>query len=115
MVTRTFLMVAASSVLLVVGMAGGFAQTTTPKAKAKAPPAATTTAPDAAKPDATAAVFPKGIDPKYAKEKAGTARLHTCTDQYNANKATNANGGLKWIQKGGGYWSECDKRLKGTA
>jgi hypothetical protein len=26
---------------------------------------------------------------------------------YQANKATNANGGLKWIQKGGGYWSEC--------
>jgi hypothetical protein len=32
---------------------------------------------------------------------------------YQANKATNANGGLKWIQKGGGYWSECNKRLKG--
>jgi hypothetical protein len=31
---------------------------------------------------------------------------------YQANKATNANGGLKWIQKGGGYWSECNKYLK---
>ena len=30
-----------------------------------------------------------------------------------ANKATNGNGGLKWIQKGGGYYSECNKRLKG--
>jgi hypothetical protein len=29
------------------------------------------------------------------------------------NKATNANGGLKWIQKGGGYYSECNKQLKG--
>jgi hypothetical protein len=29
-----------------------------------------------------------------------------------ANKATNANGGLKWIEKGGGYYSECNKRLK---
>jgi hypothetical protein len=28
---------------------------------------------------------------------------------YQANKATNANGGLKWMQKGGGYWSECNK------
>jgi hypothetical protein len=37
----------------------------------------------------------------------------TCLDQYNANKATNANGGLKWIQKGGGYYSECNKQLKG--
>jgi hypothetical protein len=38
--------------------------------------------------------------------------MHTCVDQYKANKETNANGGLKWIQKGGGYYSECNKRLK---
>ena len=25
----------------------------------------------------------------------------------------NGNGGLKWIQKGGGYYSECNKQLKG--
>ena len=52
---------------------------------------------------------------KYSKETAGKARMHTCVDQYNANKATNANGGLKWIQKGGGYYSECTKKLKGAA
>ena len=34
-------------------------------------------------------------------------------DQYRANKASTGNGGLRWIQKGGGYWSECDKQLKG--
>jgi hypothetical protein len=39
--------------------------------------------------------------------------METCLDQYRANKANNANGGLKWIQKGGGYYSECVKRLKG--
>ncbi|UGV25163.1 hypothetical protein E0H22_05405 [Rhodopseudomonas boonkerdii] len=61
------------------------------------------------------ATFPSAVDPKYAKETAGKARMHTCVDQYNANKATNANGGLKWIQKGGGYYSECTKRLKGAA
>ena len=38
-----------------------------------------------------------------------------CLDQYHANKASNANGGLKWIQKGGGYYSECNKKLKGGA
>jgi len=59
------------------------------------------------------AVFPTAISPKYAKESAGKARMHTCLDQYEANKATNANGGLKWIEKGGGYYSECNKRLKG--
>jgi hypothetical protein len=61
------------------------------------------------------AVFPSAVDPKYAKESAGRARMHTCVDQYNANKAGNGNGGLKWIQKGGGYYSECTKRLKGAA
>ena len=59
------------------------------------------------------AVFPTAIASKYASESAGRARMHTCVDQYNANKATNQNGGLKWIQKGGGYYSECNKRLKG--
>lgn len=61
------------------------------------------------------ATFPSAVDPKYAKETAGKARMHTCVDQYNANKTSNANGGLKWIQKGGGYYSECTKRLKGAA
>jgi len=61
-----------------------------------------------------AAIFPSAVDPKYAKETGGKARLHTCVDQYNANKAGNANGGLKWIEKGGGYYSECNKKLKGA-
>jgi hypothetical protein len=59
------------------------------------------------------AVFPPAVDSKYSKESAGKARMHTCVDQYNANKASGGNGGLKWIQKGGGYYSECNKRLKG--
>jgi hypothetical protein len=61
------------------------------------------------------AIFPSAVDPKYSKESAGKGRMHTCVDQYNANKASNGNGGLKWIQKGGGYYSECNKRLKGAA
>lgn len=86
-----------------------------PAAPAPAPKPVAATPPAAAKPAAaSAAVFPKAIDPKYAKEKAGTAREKTCVDQYNANKATNANGGMKWIEKGGGYWSACNKALKGA-
>ncbi|MEH2525216.1 MULTISPECIES: hypothetical protein [unclassified Bradyrhizobium] len=75
------------------------------------------TAKEAAAPAAPSgpAVYPSAVDPKYSKETAGKARMHTCVDQYNANKATNANGGLKWIQKGGGYYSECSKKLKGAA
>ena len=60
------------------------------------------------------AVFPNAVDPKYASESAGKARMHTCVDQYKANKDTNGNGGLKWIMKGGGYYSECNKKLKGA-
>jgi hypothetical protein len=59
------------------------------------------------------ATFPQAISPKYTNESAGKARLHTCLDQYRANKVANANGGLRWISKGGGYYSECNKRLKG--
>src|SRR6266852_2634046 len=61
------------------------------------------------------AIFPNAVDPKYAKESAGKGRMHTCVDQYNSTKTTNGNGGLKWIEKGGGYYSECNKRLKGAA
>src|SRR5262249_25313837 len=61
------------------------------------------------------AVFPTAVTPKYSNQPAGKARMATCLDQYKTNKANNANGGLKWIQKGGGYYSECSKRLKSKA
>jgi hypothetical protein len=76
-------------------------------------PAPKPMAPAAAAAAASTAVFPTAIAPAYANEKPGKARMKTCDDQYKANKATNANGGLKWIQKGDGYWPECNKRLKG--
>ena len=94
-----------------------------PAAAAPAPAPAATAAKKEAAPPAAApapmpmgnAVFPNAVDAKYAKETAGKARMHTCVDQYNANKATNGNGGMKWIEKGGGYYSECNKHLKGPA
>jgi hypothetical protein len=61
------------------------------------------------------AVFPAAVDSKYSSEKPGRARRKTCLDQYKANKASNGNGGLKWLQKGGGYYSQCVKKLKGAA
>src|ERR1700744_2360268 len=89
-------------------------------AAAPAAPAPTTAAKkEAAPPPAPAATgnatFPSAVDAKYSKETAGKARMHTCVDQYNANKASNGNGGMKWIEKGGGYYSECNKRLKTPA
>jgi hypothetical protein len=85
---------AAAALLLAVGQAG---------AETPAKPAA----------PASMAVFPATVDHKYAGESAGRARLHTCRDQYHANKAAHANGDLKWIQSGGGYYSQCSKKLKG--
>jgi hypothetical protein len=76
-------------------------------------PAATPAAAPAAPKAPGNAVFPTAVSPKYTNESPGKARMHTCLDQYNSNKATNANGGLKWIQRGGGYYSECNKQLKG--
>jgi Ni/Co efflux regulator RcnB len=77
--------------------------------KADAPAAKPATVTDDGK------VFPKALDAKYASEKPSKQRMHTCLDQYKANKLTNSNGGLKWIMKGGGYYSECNKLLKGKA
>ena len=80
---------------------------------------ARTEAPDtstAAKPATTksgGAVFPSSVSSKYSSESAGKARMHTCLDQYHANKANNGNAGLNWIQKGGGYYSQCNAKLKG--
>ncbi len=78
------------------------------KPKKEAAPAAT------AAPVSTGnAVFPTAVDPKFAQEKPGLAREHTCAEQWKANKAANTTGGMKWNQKGGGgYYSECNKRLK---
>lgn len=80
-----------------------------PKAAEKPAPA------PAAAPVATGnAVFPSVVDPKYASEKPGLAREHTCSDQWKANKAANTTGGLKWNQKGGGgFYSLCNAKLKG--
>jgi hypothetical protein len=87
----------------------------TASAPAAAPAPKPAPTPAAAPAAAGNAVFPSAVNSKYSKESAGKARMETCLDQYKANKAGNGNGGLKWIQKGGGYYSECNKRLKGAA
>ena len=104
---------------------GGSATPTTTAAPttAPAPKAPTTTAAPAAPAPAApttaatggAAVFPTAVSSEFSKESAGKGRMHTCLAQYKANGSSKgaANAGLKWIEKGGGYYSECNKRLKG--
>ncbi|WP_266020148.1 antifreeze protein [Brucella intermedia] len=59
--------------------------------------------------------FPTAVSAKFSSESAGKARMHTCLEQYHALKDANALGGLKWVQKGGGYYSLCNARLKGNS
>lgn len=90
---------------------------TAPEAKAPEAKKADVKPAPAAKPATTTTggkVFPKSVDAKFSSETLAKQRLHTCLEQYKAGKVANTNGGLKWIQKGGGYWSECNKSLKGV-
>ncbi|RUT25120.1 hypothetical protein C0V97_12900 [Asaia sp. W19] len=69
----------------------------------------------ASKPSTTASgnvVFPTSVSTAYAKLSPGKARMKTCLDQYHANQQSGGNGDLKWIQKGGGYYSQCNAKLK---
>ena len=95
------------------GPTASAAPSSTPATDAKAaPPKGGGTATTTGVGSSGTATFPSAVAPKYSKEPAGKARLQTCLDQYNANKANDRNGGMKWIEKGGGYYSECNKRLK---
>jgi hypothetical protein len=58
------------------------------------------------------AVYPTAIDPEFASMKPGQARRKTCAKQFQANKTNKANGGQRWLEEGGGYYSDCVKRLK---
>lgn len=59
--------------------------------------------------------FPNAIDSKYASEKPAKARLHTCADAYRVHKKAGTLNGLRWIQKGGGFYSLCNRSLKKSA
>jgi hypothetical protein len=86
-----------------------------PPATPASSPTASAPPPSAPPPVASGPVrFPSAVSPKYSSESAGKARMETCLDQYKANKENNGNGGLKWIEKGGGYYSQCNKHLKGA-
>lgn len=58
--------------------------------------------------------FPSSIAAKFASEKPAKARMHTCLEQYHVNKAANTLGGTRWIEKGGGYYKQCNAKLKSS-
>lgn len=55
--------------------------------------------------------YPTTVSEKYASETPGKARMHTCLDQYRANKEAGVEQ-PNWIAKGGGYYSQCNAKLK---
>ena len=58
---------------------------------------------------------PPAVPPLRAQWTPAKQRMHTCLEGYHANKDAGTLGGLRWIQKGGGYYSLCNARLKGNA
>ena len=57
--------------------------------------------------------FPRAVSADYADLSQGRARMRTCVDAYHINKDNGSLNGLKWIQKGGGFYSLCNAKLKG--
>jgi len=66
--------------------------------------------------DATVApagvTFPTTLAAEFKTEKPAKARMKTCLQGYHDNKEAGTLNGLRWIQKGGGYYSLCNARLK---
>jgi len=66
--------------------------------------------------DATVApagvTFPTNLAAEFKTEKPAKARMKTCLQGYHDNKEAGTLNGLRWIQKGGGYYSLCNARLK---
>ena len=81
----------------------------------KAADAAAKPAPPANTASSSSPEFPAVIDPRYAAEKPARARLHTCADAYHRAKKAGTLNGLRWIEKGGGFYSRCNRGLKGKA
>jgi hypothetical protein len=55
----------------------------------------------------TDAVFPSAVSPKQVRRQGAD-------DQFYANKAGHQNAALKWIPRGGGYYSMCNEHLRGA-
>lgn len=56
--------------------------------------------------------FPTTLAAEFQAEKPAKARMKTCLQGYHSNKDAGTLSGLKWIQKGGGYYSLCNAKLK---
>ena len=58
-------------------------------------------------------IFPVSLAGEFSGQKPWEARMRTCLKSYREAKKAGTLYGVKWVEKGGGYYSECNKRLKG--
>ncbi|RWE70907.1 hypothetical protein [Mesorhizobium sp.] len=56
--------------------------------------------------------FPTTLAAEFKTENPAKARMKTCLQGYHDNKEAGTLNGLRWIQKGGGYYSLCNAKLK---
>ena len=81
-------------------------KTTPPQPTKEATPAKPAAAP-------SNAVFPTAVSSKYSSQSAGKARMHTCLDQYHANKANNAKWRLEVDHEGRGLLQRVQQATEG--
>lgn len=58
--------------------------------------------------------FPAVLAAEFSAETPSKARMRTCLKSYHEAKKAGALYGVKWIQKGGGYYSLCSAKLRGA-
>ncbi|TIV09120.1 MAG: hypothetical protein E5V94_07795, partial [Mesorhizobium sp.] len=56
--------------------------------------------------------FPATLAAEFKTETPAKARMKTCLQGYHDNKEAGTLNGLRWIQKGGGFYSLCNAKLK---
>lgn len=56
--------------------------------------------------------FPATLSGEFSGQTPSQQRMRTCLKSYHANKDAGTLSGLRWVQKGGGYYSLCSARLK---
>jgi hypothetical protein len=56
--------------------------------------------------------FPLQLSTEFGGQTPAQQRMRTCLKSYHANKQAGTLAGLRWIQKGGGFYSLCSAKLK---
>jgi len=59
--------------------------------------------------------FPAALASEFSDRKPWEARMRTCLKTYHEAKKAGALYGVKWVEKGGGYYSLCSARLRQAA